>query len=64
MGLYSVNQIDMKKYVGFQWKKGQTGQVVFKAPDVRGVYEIRAFRGKSRKQYYSPIAISNKIHVK
>jgi hypothetical protein len=25
MGLYSVDQIDMKKYVGFQWKKGQTG---------------------------------------
>jgi hypothetical protein len=61
-GLYSRNEIDPKKYVAFQWKKGAAGRAVFKATHV-GMFEVRVFRGQSKKQYYSPVAISNFVQV-
>jgi hypothetical protein len=62
-GLYSRAETDPKRYVSFQWKRGAAGRAAFKAPVQTGVYEIRCFRGKSRKQYYSAIAISNFVNV-
>jgi hypothetical protein len=62
-GLYNRVETDPKRYVSFQWKRGAAGRASFKAPVQTGVYEIRCFRGKSRKQYYSAIAISNFVNV-
>jgi hypothetical protein len=63
IGLFNRLEKNNRKYVETVYKPVGAGKVYIRAPAKEGVYEARCFRGRSRKELYSPVATTSPLTV-